>query len=68
MAYPSKARNEAIIKAEDDRVEAQRKKLGEEGLKAAGETVEKAIESQKLPPNSVLEAVPMGDASKIKFR
>ena len=67
-AYPSRTKNEAIIKAEKERVQKQKDTLGPEGRKREGEKVAAAIKSQTLPPQEVLESVPVADVNKIKYR
>ena len=41
--------------------------MGEEGLKAAGETLRAAIGASVDPPASVLETFPLADTESIRF-
>ncbi len=68
LAYPSRTLYQNMITDEAERIEKQRQKLGKEGLKEAGEKVAEAIKSQILPPQEVLESIPVADASKIMYR
>ncbi len=68
VAHPSREFDAQITEAESLRVEEQRGRLGPEGLRAAGESARRAVESQRLPPMEVLEKVPMADVDGIVFR
>ena len=57
-----------MVSDEKARLEEQKARLGPEGLAAAGEKVKAAIASKQLPPQSVLESVPVANAANIKFR
>lgn len=60
--------NEQLYADEEERVRLQIKTLGPEGLKSAGDKVKRAIDSQALPPNSVLETVPTAGVDSIAWR
>ena len=68
LARPSKAKSKELFEKEKERVKEQQEKLGPEGLKAAGERIKEAIESQILPPTEVLESIPVADTNKIAYR
>jgi Zn-dependent M16 (insulinase) family peptidase len=68
LAYPSRKLYQKMITDEADRVEKQKKKLGKEGLKKAAMDVAEAIKSQILPPQEVLESIPVADVNKIMYR
>jgi len=65
---PSKAKQEMLIREEEKRIDEQKAQLGDEGLMKKQEILEAAISSQNLPSNQVLNKIPFGDVSKIKFR
>ena len=65
---PSLELNNQLYQSEEERVKAQIETLGPDGLKEAGEKVHRAVESQVLPPNSVLTSVPVADVDTIAYR
>ena len=65
---PSLDLNNRLIAEEEERVQAQVEKLGPEGLRLAGEKVKRAIDSQTLPPNSVLQSVPVASVDSVAWR
>merc|ERR1719495_1166344 len=65
---PSIKKQKQLVRDEEERLERQRKRLGEKGLKKMGQRIEAAIESQTLPSKQVLNRVPLGDVNAIKFR
>ena len=65
---PSLELNNQLYQKEEERVKAQIETLGPDGLKEAGEKVHRAVESQVLPPNSVLTSVPVADVDTIAYR
>ncbi|XP_045129577.1 uncharacterized protein C05D11.1-like [Portunus trituberculatus] len=65
---PSMAESARLEKEEKVRVEARKKELGEEGLKMWKEKVEKAKETNEIPPpNHMLELVPVPGLDSINF-
>lgn len=65
LGVPSKELSEKITKTEDERVKAQQKRLGEDGLKKLAEQLEEAKQENDKPiPPSVIEqfAVPSTDS------
>ncbi len=67
-AYPSSDLNKELAANETARVAKQRSLLGPEGMEAAGFAVQKALESQILPPAEVLKSIPIADVNSIQFR
>ena len=68
LGYPSAKLNEDLLVNETERIENQAESLGPEKLQQAASTLEKAIESQELPPNDVLASVPVANVSSITYR
>ena len=67
-AYPSQELDLELVKTENERLEKQREDLGPEGLAAKAEAIQKALDSQVLPPPEVLRSVPVADVNSIQFR
>jgi len=65
---PSIRKLEQLKREEKKRIDSQKKNLGQKGLNEKKDLLEKAIESQKLPSNEVLESIPFGNVDTIKFR
>ncbi|XP_023322562.1 uncharacterized protein C05D11.1 [Eurytemora carolleeae] len=65
---PSKKKQEALVSEEEVRLERQKARLGEDGLRRKKEIIDAAIASQTLPSTEVLSSIPLGDVNSIKFR
>jgi len=65
---PSKKMEEEMTAEEEQRVKAQKEKLGETGLKEKADILEAAMEKNDLePPEELLRSVPIPSASSIQF-
>ena len=58
LAYPNADYNKELVANETQRIDEQRKEMGEEGMKEAGLVVKQALENTNLPPDSVLLKIP----------
>ncbi|KAL4808989.1 Metalloenzyme, LuxS/M16 peptidase-like protein [Aspergillus unguis] len=68
LGTPSSKMSEALKKEEEARVEAQKKKLGEDGLKKLAEKLEKAkAENDKEIPKEILESFKIPGIESIHF-
>ncbi|KAF2725711.1 hypothetical protein K431DRAFT_281076 [Polychaeton citri CBS 116435] len=68
LGVPSQEMSEKITKDEKERVEAQKKRLGEEGLKKLAEKLEQAKKENDKPiPDSLLEQFPVPSTDSIHF-
>ena len=67
IAKPSASLSAKLEKEERDRIERRRADLGEEELKRLEEAVKKAkAESDKPPPDGMVEAFPLTDVSRTR--
>ena len=68
LAHPSIKLAEKYRLEEEERTKRQIEELGESGLKENGEELQKALDSQVLPGDSILTKIPLGNVSQIQFR
>lgn len=67
-AFPSIEEQNRMSKEELARIENQRKKLGEDGLKEKGEYVKKSMEQNEVePPKTMLTEVPIPSIDAINY-
>ena len=65
---PSIELQQNMRKEEEDRIEAQKKSLGEDGLKKKQDGLDAAMENNEVEaPEEILSSVPIPSASSIKF-
>lgn len=66
--YPSKEEQQKMAKDEKERIEKQRRELGDEGLRKHKEILEKAIEfNDREPPIEMLTSIAIPNIDSIKF-
>merc|ERR1719219_7669 len=65
---PSKKLHEEMSAEEEERVNEQKRRLGEDGLKKKAEELDDAMEKNDVePPEDLLRSVPIPSASSIQF-
>ena len=68
IGEPSKDKMEQMTKEEKQRVEQQRKQIGDDGLKQKGVDLEKAKQNNQIPaPEEILRMVPVPEVGNIHF-
>lgn len=68
VGRPSKEIGDKIQQEESQRLEAQKKALGDEGLSKAAEVVASAEEANEVyPPDHLVQSFPVPDVSKVKL-